>query len=289
MLRLFKRGGPVLAYLFVEVLLGQVDKLVIIAFLSREALGYYGIAVTVAQMLTYITAAASYTLFPRFLSEYGKTGTIASLARTLKEPTFAFSIFIPVFLGLVYLWIHIPVEHLLPKFLPGVEAMRILLCGAVFYSLASLSSYFLITVNRTSVLLVTGLAIIASEAGLNTLLVKMGLGIRGVALGAAICQFLYGTILLSYALHLVPSEERSAARSVLHTYAPTLYVGAIIAVLFRLLPPDEATLSGDIGMGLVRGGILLGATIPLWILLQRKTGVFTLAWGILRKKTPGSP
>jgi hypothetical protein len=167
--------------------------------------------------------------------------------------------------------------------------MRILLCGAVFYSLASLSSYFLITVNRTSVLLVTGLAIIASEAGLNTLLVKMGLGIRGVALGAAICQFLYGTILLSYALHLVPSEERSAARSVLHTYAPTLYVGAIIAVLFRLLPPDEATLSGDIGMGLVRGGILLGATIPLWILLQRKTGVFTLAWGILRKKTPGSP
>ncbi|RPJ41006.1 MAG: lipopolysaccharide biosynthesis protein, partial [Candidatus Latescibacterota bacterium] len=45
--RLLKRGAPVLAYLFVEVLLRQVDKLVIIAFLPREELGFYGIAFTV--------------------------------------------------------------------------------------------------------------------------------------------------------------------------------------------------------------------------------------------------
>ncbi len=281
--RLLRRGAPILVYLFVEVLLRQVDKLVIIAFLSREMLGYYGIAFTVAQMLMYVTTAASFTIFPRFLAEYGKTGEIGSLARTLKEPTFAFSIFIPTFLGLVYLWIHIPIEHLLPKFLPGIAPMRILLCGTVFYSLASLSSYFLIAVNRTRVLLAGGLAIVGVEAVLTSLLAKR-YGIEGVAAGAAVCQFLYGTILLGYALRLVPERERSTAGAVFRTYAPTLYVATIVAVLFRLLPPTEATLAGDIGMGLVRGGILAAATVPLWILLQRKTGVFTLAWDLLKRR-----
>jgi len=284
MKRLIVRGGPILAYLFMEVLLAQVDKLVIVALLSREELGFYGIAATIGGLLRYMTASASFTLFPKFLADFGKTGKVSSLAHTLKEPTFAFSIFIPVFLGLVYLWIHIPVAHLLPKFLPGVDAMRILVCGTVFFSLASLPSYFLITVNRTKVILIGGAAIVLLEAGLNSLFIKMGFGIKGAAMGAAICQFLYGTVLLSYAMHLVPEGERSVFRMVIRTYAPAIYVGAVIAGTLLILPFgafEEMTLAGDIRMGLLRGAILLTVTSPLWILLQKRTGVFTLAWSLL--------
>ncbi|MFH1277918.1 MAG: oligosaccharide flippase family protein [Candidatus Eisenbacteria bacterium] len=284
MKRLFTRGVPVLAYLFVEVLLAQADKVVIIAALSRTELGYYGIAAVVAGLLRYVTSSASFTLFPKFISRFGETGKIESLARTLREPTFAFSIFIPVFLGLVYLWIHIPVKWVLPKFIPGVTAMRILVCGTVFFSLASLPSYFLISVNRTLVVVTAGYVIVALELGLNFLLVHLGLGIRGVALGAAVCQFLYGTVLLGCALRLVPEGERSVIRSVFGTYVPTLWVAAVIALLFRFLPLRETTLGADIGMGLVRGAILLVATAPLWVHLQRKTGVFTLAWSTIRKR-----
>ncbi|MBN1825438.1 MAG: oligosaccharide flippase family protein [Candidatus Eisenbacteria bacterium] len=286
--RLLVRGGPVLAYLFMEVLLRQVDKFVIIAFLSREQLGFYGIAFTVASMLRYITSSASFTLFPNFLAKFGETGEISSLARTLKEPTFAFSIFIPVFLGLVMLWIHIPVVFLLPKFLPGLSAMRILVCGAVFFSLASLSSYFLITVNRTRVLLLGGAAIVILEAALNTLFIRLGYGIHGVALGSATCQFLYGTILLAYAFHLLPEGERSVLWMVGKTYLPTIYTAAAIVLLFLLLPIREETLRGHLFWGTVRGAILLAVTSPFWILLQRRTGVFTLAWDLVTRKPKDS-
>jgi len=283
MARLLVRGLPVMAYLFVGVLLAQVDKIVIVRLLSRESLGIYGIASTVSGMLRYITTSASFILFPRYLSKFGKTGEISSLSRNVREPTFAFSIFIPVFLALVYIWIHVPVAHVLPRYLPGVDAMRILVCGTVFFSLASLASYFLITVNRTKPLLVGGAAIVAVEYVLNSYLVMKGYGINGVAFGAAICQFLYGTILLVVAFRLIPDGRRSVARSLLETYLPTFYVAAIVALLIRIFPFNEVRFEDEVRMGLLRGGILIAAVSPLFVLLQKKTGVFSLVADILRR------
>lgn len=281
---LFKRGVPIFAYLWLGFLLRQVDKLVIIAMLPRKELGYYGIAGTVAGMLVYITSSASFVLFPQLLRKFGKTGEIGALARTLKEPTFAFSIFVPVLLALVYLWIHIPVVHFLPKFAPGIDAMRILVLGTLFLSISSLPSYFLITVNRTKVLLIGGALIVALEAALNVAFVNAGLGIRGVAFGAAICQFLYGTILLTYTFRLIPDVGGSTLRSVLRTYAPSLYVAAIVAALFYFIPVKAGSLREDIVRGMIHGLLFVIATAPLWIHLQRKTGVLSLAWNIATGK-----
>ncbi len=278
------RGGPVLAFLFVEVLLRQVDKLVIVAHLSRADLGYYGIASTVAGMLMYITSSASFTLFPQFLSKFGKTGEVSSLARMLKEPTLAFSIFIPIFLAFVYLWIHIPVVHALPKFVPGISAMRVLVCGTLFLSIASLPSFFLITVNKTKLLLIGAAITVVAEWTITTTMVKMGFGIKGVAFGASICQFLYGTALLSFAFRLVPEGERHVVLTVVKTYLPTLYVVAVVALLFYFIPVTESTLTADISKGLLHGAILLAATSPLWIFLQKRTQVFTMAWGMITKR-----
>ncbi len=288
MAKLLVRGGPILAYIFAGVLLRQVDKLVIIGNLSRAELGYYGIASTIAGMLIYITSSASFTLFPEFLARFGKTGEIAALGRTLKEPTYAFSIFVPVFLGFAYLWIHIPVVHVLPKFVPGIAAMRVLVCGTLFLSIASLPSYFLITVNRTKVLLIGAAVLVVAEWGINTALARAGYGIQGIALGAALCQFLYGTTLLAFAFRLVPDDDGSLFMSLFRTYLPTLYVAAVVAFLFRFLPIDmNATLADDLKRGLLHGAILLASTSPLWWQLQRRTGVFTLAWQMISGKGRG--
>jgi hypothetical protein len=74
---------------------------------------------------------------------------------------------------------------------------------------------------------------------------------------------------------------------VIRTYAPVLYVAAVIGGTLLLLPfrPfEEMTLAGDIRMGLLRGVILVAATSPLWILLQKRTGVFTLAWSLITRR-----
>ena len=284
MWRLLQRGLPIMAYLFVGILLAQVDRLVIVSLLSRESLGYYGIAAMVGGMLRYITTSASFVLFPKYLSKFGRTGEISSLARNVKEPTFAFSIFIPIFLSLVYIWIHIPVAHILPKYMPGVAAMRILVCGTVFFSLASLASYFLITVNRTRPLLIGGAVIVVLEWFLASTLVKMGYGINGVAFGAALCQFLYGTILLAWAFRLMPDGKRGVVASVARTYLPTLYVAAIVAIIIRIFPMTETVFGDEVRMGLLRGGILLAAVSPLCVLLQKRTGVFSLAVSLLLRR-----
>jgi O-antigen/teichoic acid export membrane protein len=176
------------------------------------------------------------------------------------------------------------VVHLLDKFVPGIGAMRVLVCGTLFLSIASLPSYFLITINRTKVLLIGAAITVAAEWALNTTFVKMGFGIRGVAFGAAICQFLYGTALIAYAFRLVPEGERHVTWTVVKTYAPAVYVAAVVALLFRFIPVTEASLAVDLRRGLVHGLILAAATSPLWIFLQRRTGVFTLARNLLAER-----
>jgi len=281
--RLLMKGLPIMAYLFVGVLLTQVDKLVLVRLAERADLGLYGIASTVSGMLRYITTSASFVLFPRFLSKYGRTGDIGSLARNVKEPTFAFSIFIPVFLSLVYVWIQIPIDHVLPKFHDGIEAMRILVCGTVFFSLASLASYFLITVSRTTPLLIGGAIIVVLEYVLNSILVK-DYGINGVAFGAAVCQFLYGSILLIAMFRLIPDDDRSVLASLVSTYLPTLFVGAVVGAVLYFLPITETGLGNQIRMGLLRGGIILVATSPLIVLLQKRTGVLGLAFRLVTRR-----
>jgi Na+-driven multidrug efflux pump len=76
-------------------------------------------------------------------------------------------------------------------YVPGITAMKISLISPVFLAIANSYTNFLNTINKQFyVLLIQGAAIIINIL-LNIILIKMGLGIKGVAVATAFTYFFY--------------------------------------------------------------------------------------------------
>jgi Na+-driven multidrug efflux pump len=92
------------------------------------------------------------------------------------------------------------VETFLPDYAAGIRAARIVLVGLAFLPLAGGFGNYLNTVGRQVIYLTIISAAILLNLILDILFVKNGMGINGVAMGAAITYFVYSLVLITAGL-----------------------------------------------------------------------------------------
>jgi O-antigen/teichoic acid export membrane protein len=212
----------------------NIDRVMIRNLLDNTSLGYYSIAIMAHNFVFSFPNAVSVLMFPRFQHRFGQTQNLADLEPLLRTPLLTMTWAVPVFCGGVFLVLPTVVHYILPRYVPGLEAMKILLVGTSFICLTHMPNQFLITLDkqaRTASFLM-GLVVVA--VGLDYLAIRMGLGIEGVAAATTISYLIYYLGLLAYALKHY-TDWAGIARFGLSTLLPACVVFSVLFLSDALL------------------------------------------------------
>lgn len=237
-LHLLQVGLPMFVYTGSALVMRTLDRLIILRWLGTEDLGYYSLSVMALTFLLYLPDSVAYVVYPRFVREFGEAGRDpAALRPNVERILVGIALLVSLLCGLAYLLAHEVAAAVLPKFLPGVPALRVLSFGAIGLALANLGSIALMTLGRQQVLVPVALFATALGAVLDVAAVKLGYGITGVAWATLATYTLNGTLLLLLTFAGLGVRSRESLRSVARLFAPLLLAFVIAWGVDRLLPP----------------------------------------------------
>lgn len=235
--RLLARGFPIFVFHASATMLKSIDRIMILKFLSVEALGYYSVGLMGVSMLLYLPESIAYVLYPRLIARYSETRDADRTARDIARPLAVVAWVMPLLIGFSVFWVRELVTLFLPQYLPGVRALSTLLFGTLGLSLAVVPSIYIMAIGRQMRLVPLALLTVACEVGLILLFLRAGAKIEGVALAVSLGYALYGLGLLAYAAMHVAATTRARIAFVLRSALPSMLTVILCVSLFTWVRP----------------------------------------------------
>ena len=252
-LLLVRVGLPMFIFNSSTIVMRSLDRLIILRYLGTQDLGYYSLSVMALTFLLYLPDSVGYVVYPQLLRRFGEGGNDPAAIRNRAERVLqAMAVLVPALSGLAYLWTREIVALVLPRFLPGVGAVRILCFGAVGLALGTIASMVLMTVGRRIALMPAALFATALGAALDIVAVRLGFGITGVAWATLMTYALNGSVLLAMASAGVGHSSQNTTRFVLRAMAPLAASIVLAWALDRFLPWEHAA---RWGVRIARAGV----------------------------------
>lgn len=195
--RLVKIGLPILTAGILYSLLITIDRWIILTYLGTEALGYYSPAIMVSSMVELLPMVIAQQIYPRMAYRFGETGDVGALkSLIIKQVVWSTTIVMPV-LVIAYLGLPEFVERLLPNYQPGVKPACIVLWGLACLSLSGGIGNFLNTIGKQNYYLMVQFIAVILNFLIGVLLVRLGMGLIGVASGFSLSLFIYTIMLVA--------------------------------------------------------------------------------------------
>ena len=285
--QLIRSGFPLLTIGIMYILFTSIDKLMIIKFMDKVQLGYYSIATTLSLIVYFIPQTVAYVTFPHFLERYGDGEDKLHIKNHLFQPTLIISYLLPIVIGLVFITAPVAIYYILPKYIPGITSVKILVCAIFFMSVTVAAGNFLVTLNKEKKIVSTQVISIMLAIILNYFFIINGYGINGIAIATAITYFFYSTCILVYSFRHYINRIIDIIKFFADTYAPFLYIILILAL--SNIVPITGNLSRDILLTILKLVVFAVFSIPLVWLANKKTGVVKTFFDMislrLKKKT----
>ena len=236
-LDLMQTGFPLFVFLASSLVMRQLDRVIILRFLGIEMLGYYGLAVMVLALMLYAPDAVTFVLYPKMQREFSASGNDPeSIRPQIEQVLRASSILVPALAAGAFFFAGPSIQFLLPKFVPGVTAVRVLCFGAVGLAFANFASIVLMTVGRQSLLMPAAVLSVVAGAGFDMLAVRLGYGITGVAWATVATYSVSGALLLTMALTGLAVPPRRVIDLVIRLFLPVAVAIALVLALHRAVP-----------------------------------------------------
>jgi len=209
-LPLIKIGLPIMMAGYLYGLLTSIDRWIVVGFLGIEQLGYYSLSIITIRTLTLLPGVISNLIYPRMAKTFGRTNDEKSLTHYIKTQFLGgYVIILPVFLAFYFLF-PLFVKKFMPAYIPGIDAMRVILWGTLFLPLGFSFGDFLNTTGRQNYYLTVQALAVAINFLLTFLfVVKLNMGIVGAALGTSITCFCYSITLAFVSWYFVLSKIHS--------------------------------------------------------------------------------
>lgn len=193
--KLFKTGFPIMIAGFLHNILTSIDRWIVFSRIGITELGVYSIATISFSTVSTLILTISQLFYPRIVRHYGQTNNVHSLKKLVQQQILlSLLMSLPIILFL-YLVIPYFVREVMPEYIQGVQAAQIVLFGIIFYAVASGIGNFLNTISQQNTYLITQIIAIVVNYSLCELLIKLGYGLEGAALGTVLTYLLYATIL----------------------------------------------------------------------------------------------
>jgi len=237
--KLMKIGFPMMIVLFLVMLLSSVDRLVIAAMLSRESLGFFGLATVPTSIIDTAPYAVSSVMTPRLIEKLGRTKDINQIKHFLVEPTVLMAYFLPFLLAVLFFSIHLPIQYFLTKYLPSIMVVKILTIGLCFGSL-TMPLFVCFALNKQVKIIGIVLSAVFLNIGLDCWFINQGWGINGVAVGTSISNFVFTTVMLWYALKQFKATASEHMRFFILVYTPFVYAIFLFFILGKIIPLHTA-------------------------------------------------
>lgn len=218
-------------------LLTSVDRIIIVKFLDKTQLGFYGIALIASNMFNLLSLPSSHVIYPRIIEEFSRSGFIISEAfkKYILMPVEALSYFIPPAIALVYFFMPLIVTKFLPLYVPSIKTIMLLVTGVSFLNLMSFFSFAVITIRKYKVYFFIFFIGIVINLFLMLILIKKGYGIEGVAFSSAISYIVLTTMVIYYILSLFDYSFIYKVFLIAKTYLPLLFTISICVLIYRVL------------------------------------------------------
>ncbi len=209
LLRLISIGFPIMLIGFSGIGFQTIDRLLILGFLGPVSLGIYSLGALVFMPFTFVLYTANSVMFPHFSERFGEMGTDGSLKNMLMIPLHNLSLVTPVAIGAIAVILPTVVSVFLPAYKEGVGAATIFLFGSFFVSTVGMVANFFIATNRQMIYLFILIVSMVFNAVASFILLSLGYGIIGAAIGAASSYivFFVTMITLSFRYFHIPSRE----------------------------------------------------------------------------------
>ncbi len=276
--RLLVVGFPIFLFTASTAVLKSVDRILILKFLGHEELGLYSVGLMAMALLLYFPESISFVLYPRLITRFRMTQDPDATALELVRPLAAVAWAMPFVVGFAFFWVEPLIAFVLPQYLPGADAVSILLFGAIGLGLASIPSFYIMAIGRQTRLVPLAAGVILIDVALVLGLLQAGWKLTGVAFGVSTGYLIYGIGLLIYAASHLSGSTRRRFGFVGRTVLPAgTALGLCLVLEFWVGPRfDPAWPSW------MREGLLALGFAALYLLLARIIGPGTGIVGLLR-------
>lgn len=281
--RLFVIGAPLTLLSVGIISIRNIDKIFIANMLGSEQLGYYSIAIMASDYIFSIPATFSIVMFPRFQESYALKDNIIDIQNFVNTPTQILSYFIAIIIGFSFLILPPIVIVILPQYIEGIMALKILLLGTFFISLTHMANQFLITLNKQISIVPLVLFVVAVGCLLDYLFIKWGYGINGVAIGTGIANLFYYFLILGYAMFHYTSIT-FILKFMAGNLFPMLLVTSFLFGITRFVPQNPSSWFSLLISTLFSVLLFSILCFPLLWHIDRKTGVVKRILKIIREK-----
>jgi O-antigen/teichoic acid export membrane protein len=245
--RLVGIGFPIISGLILMTFYNSIDRFFIIKYLDARQLGYYALGLTFAKFLLIIQNGVYGVLEPKVYRLYGEKGEIGALKDMVWEPVYLMSIFYPLLVGLVYIGVPYLLYLFLPKYLPSLSCIRIMILGSFAFTLVEGAYTFIVAVNRQGFIVkITGIGIVINIV-FNYLLIRQGWGIEGVALATAATSLIIALLFLFFILIHFFEKIRARVIPGLQIFLPIILTGFFL-VLADYFWPVHGRLKEEAGL-----------------------------------------
>lgn len=230
-------GFPMFVFSASSQVMRNLDRLIILRYVNTVALGYYSLSVMALTFLMYMPDSIAYVIYPQLLRTFGESGRdVESIRPRVERVLQLFSIMVPPLCGAAYLASQPVVALLLPKFLPGVGALRVLCFGAAALAFTNLGSLVIMTVGRQLMLIPAALFGVGLYAALDLIAVKSGHGIVGVAWGTLTAYAVSSAVLLALMFWSLGLGGARATGLLARLFAPMLVALGLATALEHFMP-----------------------------------------------------
>jgi O-antigen/teichoic acid export membrane protein len=245
--KLIMIGLPKVISILLLTLLKSADRIVIIAMLTRAELGYFAIASVAIILIDLVPDAVDTTIFPRMMEKLGKTKDPEKIKIYLVEPVVLIAYMLPLLIAVLFFSIHIPVKYYLTQYVPSINVVKILSLGFFCTAVSSTAASVCYAFNKQKNLIYLILPVVALNFILNYIFIRFGWGINGVALGTSISYFIFGNILIWYALKQFRAKIREYVNLFILIFMPLVYAGVLLVCIDGYSGfSDPVTFSSDL-------------------------------------------
>jgi O-antigen/teichoic acid export membrane protein len=272
-------GFPLLVGGFLGEILSTVDSIMIAKMMGVVNVGYYSVALMTKNCIFGLSNNLGIVTIPHMQEVYGKSEDIEEIKKFVTHSVKVISYLLSPILGLTYFIAPFFVAIFLPKYIPGIGALQILLLNTFFLSCSTQSSQFLITIGKQARLITISIVAIMLNIFFNFYFIKIGLGIMGVALGTSISSFFVFAALLIYAMkHFM--NFRGILKFVTNIMLAPFYMISIVYFCdsLKIIGISAAWLL------ILQSVIVVFFSLPLIIYINKETGVLHLIFEVIIKR-----
>ncbi len=241
-------GFPITIIWWAYMFQTTIDRVLCMAMLGKQATGWYGLGASIVSALVLVPMILGRVLYPKVNEEIGKNASQNTISEYVIMPARLLGLALPLIIGTLFILTPDVYKLFFSKYMPGAMSAKILLLGAYFICLIRSGVNYLVAIDKQNNVLLYVVASLGLNIGMCYGLVRLHMGIEGIAIGLSVSGFVLTTLIWRSVFKELALPFMAQLREIFFLYLPFVLCAILVffAPLFQhSLPRHLPSLLGN--------------------------------------------